>query len=377
MWRGLGSGCGRGRRALALILRSGQQHQRLPANAAAAHKNPWDVKAAIALGGSIHLEGDFHLLILVGNKIIGIEYDRARIFIGVLRFGVGAVQICDRHRNAANRSVPDTVQLNGELIIVDNHDGDISGFGIGQDAAACGHAGSSGVCGKQDCVGGNGRLSGAIHAGQHRMQPVREFLLRLIGTVNDMLAGFNQHHIREDEGHGRFAQLPDFVSSGVNLVGQLGDFIIKQHSIIGIGEIFGVLFDDRNILTEAFIQVSSFFLHLVGLLYPPVAVLYKPRLIAPGESGIGVRIVCAHFFKHCFSPGKHAHHVEQIPGCLVLKIVHEHLGIPGVIRFHAVVVFTGLGFKLQHPVVFSCGVERAFVDGICRNTIRGDLQARQ
>ena len=204
---------------LVLLHRAGEQHQRLPANAAAAHKGPWDVKAAIALGGSIHLQGDLHLLILVADKIIGIEYDRACIFIGVLRFGVGAVQICDRHRNAANRSVPDTVQLDGKLIIVDNHDGDISGSGLSQDAAACGHAGGSSVCGKQDCVGGNGRFPGAIHGGQHRMQPVREFLLRRIGTVNDMLAGFNQQHISDDESHGRFAQLSDFVSGGVNLVG--------------------------------------------------------------------------------------------------------------------------------------------------------------
>ena len=100
-------------------------------------------------------------------------------------------------------------------------------------------------------------------------------------------------------------------------------------------------------------------------------------MIAPGESGIGIRIVYAHFFKHCFSPGKHADDVEQILCCLVLKVVHEHLGIPGVIRFHAVVVFAIPGFKLQRPVVFSSGVEHTFVDGTCRNTLRSDLQARQ
>ena len=326
-------------------LRPGQRRQRLGAGTAPLHNQPGDAKAAVALGRGIHLQGNLHFLVEVAHKIVGVEHRGTKFgFRGHCTDGI-AVQILHCDLYAANIPVVHTLQDDDKVVFSDYLYRHVLRAGIGQYSFPRRHAGHAGAVARAyDGVSGHGDLLWSVLGNQHLLQPLGKAEFDI--AVDHLLRRHNHKDLEGGEHQHFLAQRFKLIRGLPDLLGEARRFEVKQLAL-RLGKGLGVLFDNHHILLNAPAEIPRLLLHSLRVQHHAVAFSLECGVIccAVGEMCVGRRIFVLHLLENRLGAGEYVGDVVDVPEQLVVQPVHQHLGIPGLVRRHARMIAALLHFK--------------------------------
>ena len=204
-------------------------------------------------------------------------------------------------------------------------------------------------------------LAGAIACTHDSVGRYRDLLLTVLGVQHLFQprgkAGFDfavdhllRRHYRKDLEAGEYqhflAQRFKLVRSLPDLLGEARRFEVKQLAL-RLGKGLGILFDYHCILLNAPVEIPRLLLHGLRVQHHAVAFSLECGVIchAVGEMRVGRRIFVLHLLENRLGAGEYVGDVVDVPEQLVVQPVHQHLGIPGLVRRHARMIAALLHFK--------------------------------
>ena len=321
----------------ALRHRAGQRRQVIDQGRALGHQRPGDVKAAVAGGAGVHIDDQLHAVIVVVDELRGVEHDVAGLFgRNALDHRIGVVVVLHRRPDAGQGHAIDAVELQGELVLVDDRDVNVPGVGVAQHAAARPQSRQAGVIAHDaNLVGGHVDGLRFVHRGQQRVQPLGKF--RLCFTVDDALADLHLPPLLPVEVQHLAAQVGQGVGGLADALGQAQLLGLVQ-AARPVGQRLGSVLDQRGVIAQAIPQEVGTLLDDLGVEHELAQHVLVAREFTRGEFCVGRRVVGLHPLQQAVGAAEHADHVVELLGQLVVQPVDEGLGVPGVLRLHAVVI---------------------------------------